>query len=107
MTLPDCMMPDGAEPCVAYRQLLARMEALIADAAAMEKVVEAARGDIADAKTACGGDGLGCKTFRCYYTDPEWRYRKCGQCPMDALSSVRDALDALDATRKEQDDERG
>ena len=25
MTLPDCMMPDGAQPCVAYTELEARI----------------------------------------------------------------------------------
>lgn len=26
--LPDCMMPDGAEPCLGYRDLLAERDAL-------------------------------------------------------------------------------
>ena len=26
--LPDCMMPDGAEPCIGYRELRAEIERL-------------------------------------------------------------------------------
>ena len=58
-----------------------------------QRLREAIEGDIADAKAACGGDGLGCKDFRPYYgDDAERRYRKCGQCPMEALSNCRAAL---------------
>ncbi len=28
MTLPDCMMPDGAEPCIAYQELEAERDRL-------------------------------------------------------------------------------
>ena len=31
MTLPDCMMPDGADPCRAYKELLAEVERLRAE----------------------------------------------------------------------------
>lgn len=35
MTLPDCMMPDGADPCAGYQALAARLaeaEALLREA---------------------------------------------------------------------------
>ena len=28
MILPDCMMPDGADPCLAYQQIVAERDAL-------------------------------------------------------------------------------
>ena len=30
-TLPDCMMPDGADPCIAYQELAAHDSALQAE----------------------------------------------------------------------------
>ncbi len=58
----------------------------------IERLREAIRLDISDAKVTCGSDGKGCKAFRPYYGDnTERRYRKCGQCPMEVLSNVREA----------------
>ncbi len=62
--------------------------------AELDRLRSAMREDLEDAKAACGGDGLGCKTFRPYSSSAERRYRLCGQCPMDALSNVRRALEA-------------
>ncbi len=56
-------------------------------------ILAAIKADIANAKATCGSDGLGCAGFRGYYGDNhERRYRKCGQCPMEALSNVRGAI---------------
>jgi len=56
-------------------------------------ILAAIKADIADAKATCGRDGLGCTAFRGYYGDNhERRYRKCGQCPMEALAAIREAL---------------
>ena len=30
VTLPDCMMPDGAEPCIAFQRLKAERDELLA-----------------------------------------------------------------------------
>ncbi len=60
--------------------------------AEIERLHDAIRLDIQDAKATCGGDGLGCKAFRPYFDDVERRYRKCGQCPMEALSNVREVM---------------
>lgn len=67
----------------------------ISRAKALLAVVEAANGDIENARATCGGDGLGCPAFRSYYKTPEQRWRKCGQCPMDALAGTIEALAAL------------
>ena len=67
-----------------------RMDFLEAE---VEWLRAAIRLDIEDAQVTCGGDGMGCKAFRPYYgDDQERRYRKCGQCPMEALSNVREAM---------------
>ncbi len=59
-------------------------------------ILAAVKGDIEDAKKVCGGDGLGCKTCRGFYGNKhEHRYRKCGQCPMAALSGIRDVMEGL------------
>ena len=55
--------------------------------------VEAALRDLEDAKHTCGGDGLGCPASDPYYEHGERRYRKCGHCPMETLSNIREALD--------------
>ncbi len=54
-----------------------------------DALLAAVKEDIADAKAVCGGDGKGCEAFRDYYDNDERRYRKCGQCPMEALSATR------------------
>lgn len=35
MILPDCMMPDGADPCLGYQQVVAERDALKARVEAM------------------------------------------------------------------------
>lgn len=57
-------------------------------------ILAAIKADIAEAKVGCGGDGLGCAAFRGYYGEGanERRYSKCGQCPMAALSNIREAV---------------
>ncbi len=68
--------------------------------AALELVVQAAREDVADAKYQCGGDGEGCVRMRGRYPKSvERRWRKCGQCPMDAMISIIEALDMLDGVK--------
>ena len=45
-TLPDCMMPDGADPCIAYQQMADRL----AEAEAwLEKAADALRDHERDA----------------------------------------------------------
>ena len=61
---------------------------------------EAIQLDIEDAKATCGGDGLGCEAFRPYFDNPERRYRKCGQCPMEALSNIREAMSDSSTTEE-------
>ena len=58
----------------------------------LDEIAQAIEQDECDAKAACGGDGKGCPTFRDYYDSDERRWRKCGQCPMDALHHSRAAL---------------
>ena len=73
-------------------------ERRLADAAIKEdqgriaKLEKAINLDISDAKAMCGGDGLGCKTFRKYYDSAQRRHQKCGQCYMDATFHIRDAM---------------
>ncbi len=56
-------------------------------------ILTAIQADIANAKELCGRDGLGCLSCRdCYGDDHERMYRNCGQCPMDALSAIREAI---------------
>ncbi len=57
------------------------------------RLILAVFADLENAKAVCGGDGKGCKAFRDYYENEERRYRKCGQCPMDALSEIRSVID--------------
>lgn len=57
-----------------------------------ERLRQAIENDISDAKSQCGGDGLGCETFRQYYDNVERRYKKCGSCPMNVLANVRAAI---------------
>lgn len=64
-------------------------EALLA---MMTKVLAAVMEDLEDAKNVCGGDGAGCEAYRGRYSTAERCWRKCGQCPMDALSGTIEAL---------------
>lgn len=48
--------------------------------------------DIAKARATCGGDGLGCAESFWHCDVNGRRYRKCGQCPMDVLANLREAV---------------
>jgi len=85
---PDYLCDSPICAAVLTEQLEARKR----DADENKRLRNAIRLDIEDANVTCGGDGLGCKAFRPYYDNPERRYRKCGQCPMDALSNVREVM---------------
>jgi hypothetical protein len=43
MTLPDCMMPDGADPCIGHRKLVTEVESLRAALADKERQIERLR----------------------------------------------------------------
>jgi len=69
------------------------LEPLRAD---IHRLVESVRDDIADAKSICGGDGIGCEAFRGYYGENVTRrHRKCGHCPMAALASTIEAIEKM------------
>ncbi len=61
------------------------------NASRLGALLKAAEFDIADAKHVCGGDGEGCDAYRGYYDSAARRHRKCGSCPMGALSHIREA----------------
>lgn len=70
--LPDCMLPDGAEPCMGYQELAERIERL----AVMQECVP----DFAEIARKCLRPLRGCAT------DDQWR---------EATGAVENAL--LDA----------
>ena len=62
-----------------------------------DKVIEAARQDIAEARATCGGDGTGCEAMiNAHHATPARRWARCGACPMDALTATLQALRAYD-----------
>lgn len=76
------------------RAVIAQQEDTIAVVLDRIAALEAAvREDVEDAKAVCGGDGEGCESYRPYFDSAERRHRKCGQCPMDATSASRRALE--------------
>lgn len=48
-TLPDCMMPDGAEPCIGYQQLWAQYKAT-------KSALAESQGHVADLQSQCSRD---------------------------------------------------
>ena len=51
-------------------------------------------GVLCEAERQCGGDGEGCAAYRGYYSSPERRWKKCGNCPMDLVADLREPLAA-------------
>ena len=47
MTLPDCMMPDGADPCLAYQELQAELARVREERDELRALLDGAQRDVA------------------------------------------------------------
>lgn len=90
---------DNEVSAAAVDSYMGTADQLARDLDRADKVIDAVRQDIAEAKATCGGDGEGCATMLKYahHATRERRWAKCAHCPMDALTAMLKALAGYDS----------